>query len=102
MVTPDPYRMVRLNAGAASIVEGITGDRPSSATMYRWAQRGLKGVKLQTAFAGGHRRTTEQWIREFFAAITEAVDGTAVAPPKPVDRDKQIKRAEAELEAAGI
>ncbi len=99
MITNPP--MVRLSA-AAPVVERIRGDRPSSATIYRWAQRGLKGVKLRTAFAGGHRRTTENWIREFFAAVTEAVDGTGIAPPKPVSRSQRVARAEAELEAAGI
>lgn len=96
-----PDRMVRLSA-AACIVEMITGERPNSSTLYRWAQRGLKGVKLQTAFAGGHRRTTEAWIREFFAAVTEAADGVRIAPPDSTSRDAEKLRVDRELDAAGI
>ncbi|TWT69345.1 DUF1580 domain-containing protein [Crateriforma conspicua] len=99
--TLHPDRMMRLGA-SAGIVERITGERPHPSTIYRWATRGLKGVKLRTAFAGGHRRTTEQWIREFFANITEAVDGEAVDPPTPSNRKREINRAAAELDEAGI
>ena len=91
----NPLRMVRLSA-AACIVEKITGDKPNPSTIFRWHSRGLKGVKLQTAFAGGHRRTNETWIRQFFDAVTEAADGPKVTPAiteGSVDR---------ELDAAGI
>ncbi|MDV6031966.1 MAG: DUF1580 domain-containing protein [Phycisphaera sp. RhM] len=57
---------------AARIVEKITGERPHAATLHRWASCGRTGVKLRTAYAGGHRRTTEDWIREFFDAVTQA------------------------------
>ena len=102
----DPLRMVRLSA-ASCIVEKITGDKPNPSTLYRWHSRGLKGVKLRTAYAGGHRRTTEQWIREFFDAVTEAADGQvdesqyqASSPMAPPSRGSNA--TDAELDAAGI
>lgn len=95
-------RMVRLSE-AVAIVESITGDRPHVATIHRWAQRGLKGARLNTAFAGGHRRTTEEWIRQFFAEITKAVDGGQVSLSREErSRPSTQQRAEAELDAAGI
>jgi len=63
-------QLIRLSKVPAT-VERITGDRPH----HRWRLRGCKGVKLKTAFAGGHCRTTERWLREFFADITAAVNG---------------------------
>ena len=96
-----PDRMVRL-AGAAHIVEHLTGDRPHVATMHRWATRGLAGVKLRTAYAGGHRRTTEAWIREFFADVTRAKTGeSGVLPPSP-ERENRRRRASEILAKAGI
>ena len=75
-----PWRnnqMLRLSA-ASSIVEKITGEKPHQATLYRWAKTGISGVKLQTRWAGGAMRTTEEWIREFFDAVTEQRTGEPV------------------------
>lgn len=69
----DPMRLLKLSA-AGFIVAEITGDRPCRTTMHRWAKHGLKGVKLKTAYAGGSRRTSEKWIKEFFEAVTQAAE----------------------------
>ena len=98
---PHPDRMVRL-AGAAHIVEHLTGDRPHVATLYRWATRGLAGCKLRTCYAGGHRRTTEQWVRQFFADVTEAKSGERVALPPSPERENRRRRASEILDEAGI
>lgn len=85
-----------------AMVERITGDRPHIATIHRWHQRGCKGVKLQTAFAGGHRRTTEKWVRQFFAEVTAAANGTAPPAEQSPGAVASYERAERELKAAGI
>lgn len=102
MTATNHTRLIRLS-GAAAVVERITGERPHIATLHRWAQRGLCGVKLRTAFAGGHRRTTEQWIREFFDAVTAAHDGKSSQQPE-ASRSASMSReqAAAELAADGI
>ncbi len=44
--------------------------RPHHATIWRWAMRGVKGVKLETWLAGGkHRYTTPAAIERFLAAM---------------------------------
>jgi hypothetical protein len=86
-----------------AFVEKLTGDRPHIATIHRWRQRGCKGVKLQTAFAGGHCRTTEKWVREFFAEVTAAANGDApTTAPADASQSAGHDRAERELAAAGI
>jgi hypothetical protein len=86
-----------------AIVEEITGDRPHVATIHRWHLRGCKGVKLQTAFAGGHRRTTEMWVREFFDAVTAAANGGALTRSGETPNGSDAHdRAERELAEAGI
>ncbi|MEO9591442.1 DUF1580 domain-containing protein [Rhodopirellula bahusiensis] len=94
----DPLRMIRLSA-AGCIVEDYSGERPSPSTMHRWASRGLHGVTLRTAYAGGCRRTTDEWIREFFAAVTAAKTGESISPPTSAKSRRQsaIDRAKAEL-----
>jgi len=100
MQTNDP--LVKLSKVPA-IVEQITGDRPHIATIHRWHLRGCKGVKLQTAFAGGHRRTTETWVQEFFAAVTAAANGTIATESKESPkRSAAYAKAEQDLAAAGI
>jgi hypothetical protein len=114
-----PDLLVRLSA-TPPIIERITGERPHKSAIYRWAQRGLRGVRLRTAFAGGHRRTCETWIREFFDAVTVAADGEATAPlatsarpsrndraadtsrPHRSSREAEIAKADAELRRDGI
>jgi len=101
-----PDRMVRLGP-AAAIVQEITGERPHKATLYRWASRGLRGVRLRTAFAGGHRRTTEAWVREFFDAVTAAADGNQASHLPGTEsrsdrRTRSVAAAARTLEAAGI
>lgn len=58
---------------------------------YRWASPGgLAGVRLRTVFIGGELHTTEQWLMEFFEAVTEARRGTGESArtlPSPV-RDR--------------
>lgn len=114
-----PDLLVRLSA-SPPIIERITGERPHKSAIYRWADRGLRGVRLRTAFAGGHRRTSETWIREFFDAVTAAAEGEATAPlatsarpprndqaedvsrPRRSSREAEIARADAELRRDGI
>lgn len=97
-----PDRMVRLSK-AGMIVAKITGEpAPSPSTIHRWALRGLKGVRLRTAYAGGQRRTTEDWVREFFSEVTAAADGERIDRPKSSSRESSIRRAERELAEAGI
>jgi hypothetical protein len=38
-------------------------------TIYRWAAFGVRGVRLETAFRGGTRVTSEQALQRFFAAL---------------------------------
>ena len=69
------------------------------ATIYRWWRKGVRGVKLQTFMKGGHRHTTDDYLAQFFAAITAASspDGDSVVsastPARPsVDASAELAR----------
>ncbi len=92
-------RPIRFSS-AVTIVERITGERVHKSTLYRWADRGLKGVKLEVTYAGGHKRTTENLILEFFARVSVA-SGCQATSTGPAKRTR-LSQAEADLAAAGI
>ena len=76
--------------------------RPHAATIWRWHQRGIRGVRLETFVCGGKRFTTAESIRRFIHASTEARDGAPVDRAPGRKREAAIDAAERELEAAGI
>lgn len=77
--------------------------RPHLSTIHRWRLRGVRGVRLRTCLVGGRRFTRPEWLRQFIVASSEAGDQHAVPRTEPArDREKAIRAAEAELDAAGI
>ena len=63
-------------------------------TIWRWANRGVRGVRLETFAEGGRRYTTVESFKRFVSATTEKVVGI---PPTPRRRLSAIKQSEAEL-----
>lgn len=45
--------------------------RPSTATVWRWALRGVKGVKLESIVIGGRRYTSTAAIDRFITRLSE-------------------------------
>lgn len=76
--------------------------RPHAATIFRWHQRGIKGVRLETYVVGGKRYTSKEALRRFIERTTEARDGAPVEQAPSRRRQAEISKAEAELAAAGI
>lgn len=80
------------------------GVRPNVATLYRWAQQGCRGIRLETICVGATRCTSMEALQRFFDAITAASEPKAIAPPQRTTaaRRKQIEAAERRLSKAGI
>ena len=75
------------------------GKRPCVATLYRWAQNGVRGVKLETIQIGGTCCTSLESLQRFFNRLS----GNDSAQPQTTrTRKKEIARAERELAEAGI
>lgn len=88
-------------AAAAKLLPNRRAGKPTHvATLFRWAQVGCKGVKLETLQVGGCRCTTRAALSRFFARLS----GNDPAPAARTSsrRDREVARAEAELKAAGI
>lgn len=86
--------------------------RPDVATLWRWAMKGVGGVKLETERWGRRLFTTEQWLNEFQTTLREraccapaAASSQSPRQPRPrtsTRREQQIAAAEKRLESAGF
>lgn len=74
------------------------GRRIHLSTLYRWEQRGLRGIRLETVQAGGTRCTTEAALIRFF----ESLSNSTADPDRWRPRKSQLERAEKELVRARI
>lgn len=77
------------------------GKRPCAATLWRWALRGVRGIKLESIVCGGARCTSAEALRRFFARLTEAADKAAPAP-QAMPRRRDPRRSAKILDEAGI
>ena len=73
-------------------------------TPWRWANRGVRGVVLETFNVGGRRFTTHEAFQRFVQRSTAAARGVMIAASDPcIDRQHEvaIEAAERELQEAG-
>jgi hypothetical protein len=100
--TPTPT-LIRLAdvPGLAWLPKRREGTRLSLSTIHRWAAEGLNGTKLRTLRVGATLCTTEEWLLDFFGALTHEPDATP-SRRTPTQRERARERARRELEEAGI
>lgn len=77
---------------------------PALATLYRWSNNGLKGVKLEFVQLGGTRCTSEEALYRFIQEVTARTTPPSVSSEirTPCQREAAIRAAEAELARDGI
>ncbi len=80
---------------AAKLLPG----NPHYATLFRWAQKGCRGRRLETILVGGIRYTSREAL-ERFIADSSGTPAPILATSK--QRQRQIATAKAELAKAGI
>ncbi|MDZ4684032.1 MAG: DUF1580 domain-containing protein [Planctomycetaceae bacterium] len=78
---------------AADFVPG----RPHSATIWRWATKGVRGVKLASWVSGGKRVTTLAAIEEFLRRLNAGAE----SPDSPDDAVRRSREASRALEKLG-
>jgi hypothetical protein len=69
-------------------------------TLWRWALRGLGGVRLETTMVGGTRVTTEEALRRFFESL--AARAGLDHPPTKAGNGSDNEWVERELDAQGL
>ena len=79
MIDISKESLFSLTEAAAQVPRRRAGRKCHVATVYRWAQRGVRGIRLETIQVGGTRCTSRQAMQRFFEALTVQ----SAAPPAP-------------------
>jgi len=98
-------------ADAARALPAVHGRRVHPSTLWRWARKGIRGVRLDYARLGRSIVTTRAALTDFATRLAAAdfAPGTPPAPsPRPARRPRSetrraedVARADAKLRAAG-
>lgn len=92
---------IALADAAKLLPKNRSGKAVHVATLYRWAARGHKGVRLEIVRLGGRVYTSAAALERFIARCSAG--GRAVdTPAKPGRKTAGYERAARELAAAGI
>lgn len=79
------------------------GKKTNVSTLFRWAQKGVGGIKLDSARLGGRTITSVEALQRFSDALSRERD---VSTPDPIrtapSRRKAVERAERDLAASGF
>lgn len=90
-----------LNEHRLTLAELARREGVSVCTVWRWAQRGARGAKLETFAVGGRRYTSREAHERFVRGCSAAIQ-----PPTQFRSNRQretaISRAERELKTAGF
>lgn len=76
--------------------------RPHRSSVWRFAMKGVRGVRLETIVCGGRRYTSEEAILRFIAATTAAANGEPMPVPLSARRRQEQEEARAKLREVGI
>ena len=71
-------------------------------TVWRWRQRGVRGIRLETFMLGGRRFTTAEAHRRIVDRTTAAANGETPKARSNRQRERAIAAAERLLDEAGI
>lgn len=83
---------------AADMIGRNYGHKPSIATVWRWAKKGLGGCRLATIRIGRRYRTTTTAVREFVERLSE--DRPATADKQAAERVGADRFTKAEIAEA--
>ena len=81
--------------------ERRNGKRPAVTTLWRWATKGCRGVKLETIRIGETLCTSAEALQRFFEGVTIVGDRGQIPPATASRRLREKQRAKEELDAAG-
>jgi len=93
---------------AAKACPEVGGKLPSTVTMWRWATKGRRGVKLEHVWIGRHMLTTETALNAFFNGIANAPTVVREPPPQRAtqqsekQREQSIANVKRNLAALGV
>ena len=101
MIDLEHESLISLAEAATLLPRRRKGKKPHISCLYRWASRGLRGVRLETVQIGGTRCTSREALARFFASLTEGCNQPKESR-SPTARQRAARQAERELEKLGL
>lgn len=92
-------RVLSLTQAARLLPCRRRGRKPCPSTLYRWAKRGLRGVRLETVRIGGTLCTSVEALNRFFAELSGLTSHAASVPPASQPSMHDVER---ELDKHGL
>ena len=92
--------VLSLSDAAAALPRRRGGRKVHPSCVYRWVQRGLKGIRLECVQVGGTKCTSQEALARFFEALTYGADRPPVRSPAKRRRDAEL--AMRELDREGV
>lgn len=89
MIDSTRETLIALADVPAQLPDRRGGRRPHVSCIYRWVQRGCRGIKLEAIQIGGTSCTSLEALQRFFERLTAARHGD----PAPTRTSKQRQRA---------
>ena len=102
MIDPFDSALIPLRKAASLCPPGRNGRARHVSTLYRWALRGVRNVRLQTICVGGVRYTTPEALRAFCAEISRGESQTLKNSDDAVERERRVQIARAKTAAHGL
>jgi hypothetical protein len=89
---------------AARVPSFRPGKKTHVATIFRWIQHGVRGVKLEAVRLGGRWVTSAEALQRFAEACSAASAPDAAPPARPIPAARRLsaERADRELAEMGI
>ena len=94
--------VVSLTKATSHLPRRRKGKRPNVSTLFRWAQHGIKGVRLETIQVGGCKCTSLEALQRFCDRLTQGLDPEAQPARSSVRPQRAAVAAERELEREGL
>lgn len=76
--------------------------RPSIRTIWRWMQRGIRGIQLESLVIGGRRYTSREALARFIGRTSEVAVSGPLPSKSNVRRLQRLHQVEEQLDQDGI
>ncbi len=101
MIDSSRETLISLADVPANLPDRRGGKRPHVSCIYRWGQRGCKGIKLEVLQVGGTKCTSLEALQRFFERLSAQANGEQPRARTTTQRQRAAEKANAELAAAG-
>ena len=102
MIDISSEAVVTLTQATQHLPRRRKGKRPAVSTIFRWAQHGCRGIRLETIQVGGSKCTSIEALQRFCERLTQDANPQAEPTRTIARRRRAAEAAVRELEREGV